>query len=200
MDRFVSAIILAAGQGKRMGKQKLLLPLGGCTIIERVADAVLASRVAEVITVVGYQADQVTRLLGERPVRLVHNPGYAGGQSTSLVAGVRAIDRRAWALMIVLADQPFLSPGFINRLLEFFCRNSYLIVRPVYEGEPGHPVLMDACLAPELLCLKGDTGARELVARYRERVGLLPVTDKTILQDVDTPQDYRRVKVDYNGL
>ncbi|MEW6276560.1 MAG: molybdenum cofactor cytidylyltransferase [Bacillota bacterium] len=194
MALFVSAIILAAGQGKRMGAQKLLLPMGGRTIIEKVVDVAVASKVNEVIVVLGYRAEEVAQVLAGKPVRLVVNPDYARGQSTSLIAGVRAARPEAAALVFILADQPFLTPDLINRLIEVYQTSACLIARPVFKDRPGHPVLLDASLIPELLTLEGDTGAREIVARYRDRVKLVPVTDEAVLLDVDTPEDYLRIQ------
>ncbi|MCL6447381.1 MAG: molybdenum cofactor cytidylyltransferase [Armatimonadetes bacterium] len=194
MALFVSAIILAAGQGKRMGAQKLLLPLAGRTMIERVVDAALASRVGEVITVLGYRAEETAQVLAGKPVRLVVNPDYARGQSTSLIAGVRAARPEAAALMFILADQPFLTPDLINRLIEVYQTSACLITRPVFKDRPGHPVLLDASLIPELVTLEGDTGAREIVARYRDRVKLVPVTDEVVLLDIDTQADYLKIR------
>lgn len=194
MDHFISAIILAAGQGLRMGKQKLLLKLEGRTLIDRVADAVLASKVNESIVVLGYQAEKMAEVLGDRPVKLVFNPDYYLGQSTSLIAGVKARDPRAEALMIILADQPLLTASLINQLIDFFNNSNYLIVRPFLGVNPGHPVLLNTCLVPELLELKGDIGAREIIARHGEEVGLLQLTSEAVLLDIDTPDDYLKVK------
>ncbi len=194
MNFFVSAIVLAAGRGVRMGTQKLLLPLGGRTIMEKVVDVALASKVNEVIVVLGYRAEEVANVLAGKPVRLVVNQDYARGQSTSLIAGVKAACPEAAALMFILADQPFLTTALINRLIEVYQTSACLVTRPVFKGRPGHPVLLDASLIPELLTLEGDTGAREIVARYRDQVVLVPVTDGTMLVDIDTPEDYLRVQ------
>ncbi|MEW6426017.1 MAG: molybdenum cofactor cytidylyltransferase [Bacillota bacterium] len=194
MDPFVSAIVLAAGRGVRMGAQKLLLPLDGRTIMEKVVDAALASRVGEVIVVLGYRAEETAQVLAGKPVRLVVNQDYARGQSTSLIAGVKAACPEAAALMFILADQPFLTPDLINRLIEVYQTSACLITRPVFKDRPGHPVLLDASLIPELLTLKGDVGAREIIARHRDRVVLAPVTDEVVLLDVDTLEDYLRIQ------
>lgn len=194
MDHFISAIILAAGQGLRMGKQKLLLELEGRTIIERVVDTVLASKVNESIVVLGYQAGKMAEVLGERPVKPVFNRDYRLGQSTSLIAGIKAGDPRAGALMVVLADQPLLTVSLINQLIDFYNNSKYLIVRPFLGENPGHPVLMNTCLVPELLELKEDIGAREIIALHGEEVGLLQLDSREELLDIDTPDDYIKVK------
>lgn len=190
MGLFVSAVVLAAGQGVRMGTQKLLLPLHGQAIVEKVVDAALASKAGEVIVVLGYRAEEVGKVLAGRPVRLVLNRDYARGQSSSLIAGVRAARQKAAALLFILADQPFLTAALIDHLIEVYETSACLVARPVFKGRPGHPVLCDASLIPEILTLKGDTGAKEIVARCRDRIVLVPVADEELLLDVDTPADY----------
>jgi len=189
----ISAVILAAGQSVRMGCPKLLLKVGGQTILERVVDAALASTLEEIIVVLGHQADEPARLLAGRQVKLVYNPCYHLGQSTSLAAGIKAVDKRTRGIMFILADQPLLTADLINRLVEFFNSAHYLVVKPVFNGRYGHPVIVDSGLIPELLVLKGDVGAREIIARYWERTGLLPVEDELLLQDMDTPADLKRL-------
>ena len=194
MAPYVSAIVLAAGRAVRMGAPKLLLPLGGQTIVEKVVDAALASKANEVIVVVGYRFQEVAAVLTKRPVRLVVNDDYAGGLSTSLKAGIRAANGRAGAFLFLLADQPFLVPELIDRLIETYRAASCLVARPVFKGRPGHPVLFDASLKPELLAIEGDTGAREVAARYRHRLAAVPVADERVLADIDTPADYLKFK------
>lgn len=194
MNAPVSAIVLAAGQGLRMGAQKLLLQIGDYTIVERVVDAVLEANVGEVIVVLGHDSGKVAEALGNRPVRLVCNQNYAGGQSTSLIAGVKAVDRQARALLVALGDQPFLTSSLINRLINCYSESACLAARLIFRDNPGHPVLMDAALIPELLELKGDTGAREVLSRYGNRVLHMAVADRLMLEDIDTPADYLRLR------
>lgn len=191
---FISAIILAAGRGTRMGGGKLLLPLGDRTIIAKVADEVLASEVDEVIAVLGHRAGDVAAALGcTRSLRVVVNDDYRAGQSTSLIAGVRAVDPRATALIVVLGDQPLLTSGLIDRLIGIYRGSGYKVARPVFRGRPGHPVLMDISFIPALLELKGDLGAREVLAPFAHQTTLMDVDDPALLLDVDTAEDYKRV-------
>ncbi|MCL6636118.1 MAG: nucleotidyltransferase family protein, partial [Peptococcaceae bacterium] len=138
----IAAVVLAAGRATRMGEQKLLLRLEGRTLIERVVDAVLQAPVDEVVVVLGHEAARVVAALGDRPVRKVFNERYAEGQSTSLLAGIKAAGGAAGAYLVVLGDQPFLTPELIDRLLERYRRTACAAVRPVFQGKPGHPVLI----------------------------------------------------------
>ena len=104
----ISAILLAAGESKRMGKLKQLIPFGRSTILEETVNNLLNSKVSEVIVVLGARAGEVTEKIARKPVQTVVNPDYQQGMSTSLIAGLRLIDSKARALMIALGDQPFI--------------------------------------------------------------------------------------------
>ncbi len=186
----VSAIVLAAGQATRMGGQKLLLPLGERSLVERVADAALGAKVFETIVVVGHEAEAVRAALGDRPVRIVLNPGYAAGLSTSLQAGIRAVRPDCEAVVFLLGDQPFATSALVDRLIEVFADAQAWIVRPSVGGRPGHPVLMGRDLFAEILEQQGDVGGREISERHRDRQILVPLDDERLAVDVDTEEDY----------
>ena len=102
----ISVIILAAGESKRMGETKQLMPLDNSTIIERTIDNFLGADVAEIILVTGYKSLDIATAVAKRPVKIVVNPDYSKGMSTSITAGLNQIDDRSQAIMIALADQP----------------------------------------------------------------------------------------------
>jgi molybdenum cofactor cytidylyltransferase len=189
-DVRVSAIVLAAGQATRMGGQKLLLPLRERALVEWVADAALGAGVSETIVVVGHEAEEVGAILRDRPVRIVLNPDYAAGMSTSLRAGVRAVRPDCDAAVFLLGDQPFVTSELIDRLIEVFADERALIVRTSIGGRPGHPVLMGRALFPEILEQRGDVGGREIAERHRQRQILVPLDDDRMALDVDTAEDY----------
>lgn len=199
MSIFVSAVILAAGQGTRIGRQKLLLTLGGKTIIEIAAAAVLGSKVSEAIVVLGHQSKEIAQVLEGLPIRTAFNHDYCLGQSASLIAGIKAINPKSDAFLVVLGDQPFVSSLLIDQLIDFYERSACLIVRPQFQEIPGHPVLFNACLVPELLNnLKGDIGAREIIARHQSQAGLMPVENESAFKDIDTYGDYQSAKEYYS--
>ena len=187
----VSAIVLAAGRASRMGAQKVLLPVGGRPMVHAVAEAAARSLAAEVIVVVGSEAEPVRAVLAECPMRIVDNPGYGQGMSTSLRAGLAAARPDADAVLFVLGDQPFVTPEVIDRLIQCFAERASGIVRPVAGGVPAHPVLLGAEHFPEILALEGDVGAREIVARHPDEVAYVEVTDARLVMDLDTPEDYQ---------
>jgi molybdenum cofactor cytidylyltransferase len=194
----VAAVVLAAGRSSRMPTQKLLLRLGERSVVQWVVDATLASAVVETVVVVGHEAAGVRRELAGRAVTVVENPDHAEGMSTSLRAGLRLLSGRDAACdgaLVLLGDQPFVSPVLLDRLIAAFASTGAQIVRPSVGDEPTNPVLMGASLFPELMAQRGDVGGREVVARHRDEVHLVPVDDPRLGLDVDTPEDYEAARM-----
>ena len=182
----ISAIILAAGESKRMGKSKQLIPFGRSTILEETVNNMLNSKVSEVIVVLGSRADEVTEKIAFKPVKTVVNPDYQQGMSTSVIAGLRLIDSSALAVMIALGDQPLINSQAINRLIEEFCNHDKGIAIPTYQGRRGHPVIFAIRYKGELLRLKGDIGGREIIDRHPDDVLEVAVNCEGICIDIDT--------------
>ena len=183
----VSAILLAAGESKRMGEPKLLLPFGNSTVLEQAIDNLLNSRVGEVIVVVG---DRAQELIGNRPVKVAINPAYREGMSTSIVTGLNLIDDSTRAVMLALADQPLVDSQTINKLIEAFISHDKGIVIPAYKGRRGHPVIFSTKYKEELLGLVGDIGGRQIIEEHPEDVLELAVDSQGINVDIDTKDDY----------
>lgn len=190
---FVSAVVLAAGRATRMGGAKLMLPVGGRPMIQRVVDATLASKVSETIVVVGHEADAVRHAVGTRDVRVVENPHYAEGMSTSLRVGLGAVDPRAAGALILLGDQPFIGSLLLDALIDRFVESGALVVRPSAAGRPANPVLVDVALFPDLAAEQGDVGGRRVIARQAD-VCLVPVDDPHQIADIDEPHEYEKEK------
>ncbi len=186
----VSAILLAAGESKRMGEPKLLMPFGRSTILEQTIDNLLNSAVSEVIVVLGYRAEEVMPKIGTKPVKLAINPIYHQGMSTSIITGLNLIDDRAEAVMLVLADQPFVDSKIINRLIQQFYAHNKGIVIPAYQSKRGHPIIFAIKYKAELSGLKGDIGGRQLIEKHPEDVLEVAVNSPSINIDIDTISDY----------
>jgi len=193
VQRRVAAIVLAAGESARMGQPKPLLPWDrGQTVIEAIVARLVALRLAEIVVVTGHQAADVARAVAWLPVRVVHNPDYRqGGMISSVQAGLRALSPEIAACLVVMGDQPALNARVIDQVLLAYARGRGEIVAPEYEGRRGHPVLFDSRYWPELLALQ-EGAPRDVIARYPDRLHLVPVSDDSILRDIDTPQQYRR--------
>jgi molybdenum cofactor cytidylyltransferase len=187
---FISAVILAAGESKRMGQPKLLMAWEGKTILEHTIDNYLNSMASETIVVLGYKAKELTRVIGDRPVISVVNPAYREGMSSSLISGIKSVSPRTQGIMLALADQPAIDSQTINKLIEIFGKRQKNIVIPVYQGKRGHPVIFHIKYREELLNIRGDIGAREVIQRHADNVLEVAVDCKGVLIDIDTPSDF----------
>ena len=199
----VSAVLLAAGLSSRMGgTNKLLLPFRGRTFIEHMVGVLLASRLAEVVVVLGHEAGRVRPHLAGRPITLVEHPHFAEGMGSSLKAGLRRVSPAAGAIMVCLTDQPLLEPGDINHLIEAFGNanggKARDIAVPFYQGQRGNPVLFAARYLEEVLATRGPVaGCRGIVQRHPEAVQAVEMADDHILRDIDTPEDYRALMAEH---
>ena len=187
---FISAVILAAGESKRMGQPKLSMVWEGKTILEHTIDNYLDSMASETIIVLGYKAKELTRVIGDRLVISVVNPAYHEGMSSSLISGVKIVSSRTQGIMLALADQPAIDSQTINKLIEVFGKRQKNIIIPVYQGKRGHPVIFHIKYRDELLNIKGDIGAREVIQRHADDILEVAVDCKGVLIDIDTPSDF----------
>lgn len=191
MDRSVSAIVAAAGDSKRLGRPKQLLPFGQSTLIELVVDNFLKSNLREVIVVLGYLYEEISSKLSAKPVRMVYNPAYFEGLSSSIKAGIMAVDTDSSSVMIALGDQPLIGADLINLLIDTYQNGGKGIVRPAFQGKMGHPVIMDLKYKGEILNISGDVGCRDIILAHKDDVDIVEVNSRVILLDVDTQEDYR---------
>jgi molybdenum cofactor cytidylyltransferase len=191
-QRSVAAIILAAGRSSRMGKPKLLLPYKGRPIVNWVLAAACASQADPVIIVLGHEAQQVDAALrAERWFLAIHNPGYMDGMSTSLKIGLAATPKEADGAIILLGDQPLITPEIINAMSAESAREPDAIIAASYQGRRGNPVLFPRKYFAELETITGDEGGRSALARHLEQVRLVEIDDALAGFDVDTPEEYQ---------
>ncbi|MEP0323856.1 molybdopterin-binding/glycosyltransferase family 2 protein [Bauldia litoralis] len=185
----VSAVILAAGRSRRMGgPNKLVATVGGRPLVRIAAEAALASRAESVVVVTGHRADEVATALDGLETRLVHNPDYAEGLSTSLKAGIAALPEDVDGAVVMLADMPGVDAQTIDQIIESFDPDSgALVVLPTFQGKRGNPVLWSKRLFPDLLTVEGDTGGRHLLGTHRDAVVEVE-TGRAVAVDVDTPE------------
>jgi molybdenum cofactor cytidylyltransferase len=192
--RPVAAVVLAAGGSERMGMPKQLLPIEGQPMVRRVAQAVCEAGLAQVIIVVGAYAEAVEQALRGLPVEVVSNDTWAEGLSSSVRAGLGALRPEVHAALMVLADQPALTPGLLQSLVTRYRSTGARIVAPFSRGQRGHPVLIDRTLFPELMAVQGDQGGKNLLARLKVEIERVEWDDPVDLQDVDTLQDYEQAR------
>lgn len=198
----ISVIILAAGESRRMGHQnKLLLPLNGKTLIENIVDNVLdglpPNSGDELLVVVGHQQAEIIPALQGRRLNIVQNPDYRHGQSSSIRAGVAAANPQSSGFMICLSDLPMILPSEYADLIRHFktrlALRPDLILRPVYRGRPGNPVLLSRHYRNDILALKGPGGCKGIINRNPAKVLEIEMANDHVLRDVDTEKDYQRL-------
>jgi molybdenum cofactor cytidylyltransferase len=188
----ICAMILAAGESRRMGAPKLLLPLGEKTIIETVVDETLRSKADQTLVVLGAEREKIERKIANRPAMVVANPRYQEGMLSSIQAGFKALPRETEAIMICLGDQPFIPSSVMDKLIEAYQNTRRGIILPVYKKKRGHPTLIDIKYRQEVKKLSPDIGLRALVYDHPQDVLEVEVDTPLILKDIDKPEDYMR--------
>jgi len=186
----IAAIVLAAGRSARMGPDnKLLAPMpDGRPMIAQTVDHVLASTARPVIVVTGHQDAEIRAALSDRPVRFVHAEDFAEGLAASLHAGIAALSSGLGAALICLGDMPLIAPATLDRLIAAFDpTEGREIILPTFEGQRGNPVLWGKRFFPELLGLRGDSGARQILQHHMESVTEVALDTDSVLLDFDTP-------------
>ena len=166
-------------------------------MIARVVDALLESRARPIVVVTGHDAGQVSDALAGRPVRLIHNPDYAQGLSTSLRAGLGALEDggegEVEGAVIALGDMPWVSCQDIDALIDAFePREAHTICVPVHNRKRGNPILWSAHYFNEMKQLEGDVGARHLLAQHDDDVCEVPTDNTGVLRDIDTREELNR--------
>lgn len=185
----IVGVILAAGRSARLGRPKQLLPLDGPPLLTHVLRHAAASTLDEVVLVLGHEAAAIAAAVGDWGQRIVVNPDFASGQSSSVRAGLAALDPATEAVLFLLGDQPGVGPEIIDALVAAYRDSGAKIVVPVYGEIAGNPVLFDRSHFPELAELTGDQGARDIIRAGPPGLLRLPMTVPPPA-DVDTEDDY----------
>jgi molybdenum cofactor cytidylyltransferase len=194
----IAALVLAAGQSRRMGGvNKLLAEVDGRPMVARVVETALASRAAPVVVVTGHERAAVEGALVDTAegakVVLVHNPEHRAGLSTSLRRGLAALPEETEGVVVCLADMPRVPATAIDRLIDSFApEQAHAICLPTWGGKRGNPVLLARRFFSEMQAVTGDVGARAVVAAHPEAVYEVAMDDlpdgRAVLLDVDTPE------------
>jgi molybdenum cofactor cytidylyltransferase len=189
-----AAVVLAAGASRRMGTPKQLLPVEGRPLLERVVAETCASRLDEVVVVLGANAARIQAEVHLGRARAVLNPAFDGGMSSSLKAGLGALGADVDRAVVILGDQPAISAGLLDRLCELQSSSGLPSAALSFDGLLHPPVVLARELWAELSSLTGDVGCRDLIRVRPELVATLdaPSPGRHPV-DVDTPEDYRRL-------
>jgi molybdenum cofactor cytidylyltransferase len=186
----ISAVVLAAGESKRMGQPKMLLPWGKSTVLQTVITAFQTAGISDILVVTGGAHSQVEALVG-RTVQTVFNEKYARGEMlSSIQTGLQNKMREAQAVLIALGDQPQIQVSTIRHILQEYKQSNAPLVVPSYRMHRGHPWLIARDLWEEILEMRAPESAREFLGRHTKHIHYVKLDTPTILQDLDTPEDY----------
>jgi molybdenum cofactor cytidylyltransferase len=187
-----AGIILAAGASLRMGQPKPLLLWRGEPFIRHIARLALAANLSPVVIVAGEHALEIRNVVADLPVTVIHNPDWEAGQSTSVRCGVRALPDTIGSAIFLLADQPHIPVELVKALSDRHAQTLSPIVAPLIDDRRGNPVLFDRVTFVNLQSLTGDVGGRAVFAKHP--IAYVPWHDARLLWDIDTPEDYQRLR------
>jgi molybdenum cofactor cytidylyltransferase len=194
MTEGISVILLAAGESRRMGQPKLILPWGNTTVLGQVVGSFAAAGIEDILVVTGgareHIEEAVTKLQRKYPVRSIHNPEYALGEMLSSIrTGLGGLGSKTLAALIGLGDQPQVRPETIRHICDTFIQKNSPLVIPSCQGHRGHPWLAARVLWPEILALSMSTTTRQFLSAHAGQIEYV-AADESILKDLDTPEDY----------
>jgi molybdenum cofactor cytidylyltransferase len=187
----IGAIVLAAGMSKRMGKPKLLMRIHGKPLFRYPLEQSIRYKLDPICLIGGQHMKAFhTEAADLQNVEFIDNPQYEKGMSESLKVGIHNVKERSDATFIFLADQPFVPDRVIQTMIQQYGKG-IRIVRPQYQGNLGHPILIDKSLYDEFLVLEGDQGGKEIIKKYKSETSILTFEDSIWGMDIDTEEDYR---------
>ena len=186
----IHAVILAGGQSKRMGtKNKLLVPINGKPMIALTVETIIASKASSVAAVTGFERQKIQEAIKNSNIEFIHNKNFQNGISSSVVTAIKSAPEDCSAILIGLGDMPKITVSHINKLIDAYNPlEGRAICVPTWKGKRGNPVLWARRFFPEMLQLKGDFGAKELMGKYAELVVEVEMNDNGIIIDIDTPE------------
>lgn len=196
----ILGIVLAAGMSRRLGRPKQLLMLDGTPLIVHIVDRALASNLDGLILVTGAHDADVRAAIEDRNVLLVHNPDFEEGQGSSLAAGITALNADVDAAVVLLGDQPGISPEVINRAIKARRESGPPVVMARYGNQLGHPVLFGYELFSKLGNLTADTGGREIVRDHQDSLVLVDGGADAPPPDVDTEEAWAQLQSQWPSL
>ena len=189
----IGAVVLAAGLSQRMGRPKMTLPWDGTTVIGQVVDVLLAAAMDDILVVTGGARDRVESALADKSVRTVFNPDFANGEMLrTLQVGLAALDPALHATLVVLGDQPQIELRVVQSVLNAYEEGLHALVIPSYRRRRGHPWLLARSLWDELMELRAPATMRDFLNQHNLDIHYVVLNTPSILQDLDTPEDYQR--------
>jgi molybdenum cofactor cytidylyltransferase len=190
----IAGLILAAGESRRMGRDKALLTYHRRTFLETLIENLRAAGIAKVVVVLGHHAENIQREVNLAAVQVVVNHEYQRGQTSSLQLGLAAAAAdRPEAIILCLVDHPAISCEVIRKLTERYESTRPPVIIPTHGGVRGHPIVISQTLFSELLALPPHEAANTVIRKYRDATQFVEVTDPGVLIDVDDPATYEQL-------
>lgn len=191
-----SAILLAAGESKRMGEiNKLTLTINSVPMLLHSAIRLLSANITELVVVVGHEEETARRILAGLPLNIVSNPNYANGQMTSVHVGLNTLKKPCDSVMICLSDQPKLDVSDYNQLIHTYrsdCQTPILV--PTWKKKRGNPIIIDTEQKDIILGSNRNLGCKHLTRNYPELVTSMEMGNDHFIADIDTPEDYKKLQ------
>ena len=186
----ISAILLAAGQSKRMdGENKLTKEIQGIPLIKRSVKNIIASAVDELIIVLGYQKEIIEKLIDKNEkIKFVFNKNFESGMASSIKTGLNHLSENTTAFFICLGDMPMVNSDIYNQLIK--SRNQKNIIVPTYKGQQGNPVLFDKSMKEKIMDITGDVGAKKILELNKDKILNLEINDQNISKSFNTQDDF----------
>lgn len=191
-----AAIIIAAGFSSRMDGFKPLLKFGNETAVEKVVNTHLQAGTDEIILVVGHRAEEISPYFKQSSIKLVVNENFEAGMYTSIIKGINQLSETTAAFFIHPVDIPLVKTQSIDALMDFFKKTEKGILYPCFSGKRGHPPLIDRRYINAIINNKEDGGLKNLLGKYEAEALNLPLSDQSVLMDMDTQLDYQTL-LDY---
>ena len=193
MKTRATAIVLAAGYSSRMGEFKPLLPLGETTVLERIITLFQDAGVSDIRVVVGYRSEDLLPLLRKMEVSCIVNEDFEAGMFSSVVAGVKGLQKSVDLFFILPVDIPLIRPWTIRLLFQAYQQKKGKIIHPCFQGKQGHPPLISASLKDRITDWNGHDGLRGALAQFQADAIQIEVPDENILFDINTQDDYQQL-------
>ena len=188
----ISAILLAAGQSKRMGgDNKLIKKYNKKYLINYIVGTLIKSKVDKIIIVLGFQSPKVRKITAKNEkFKFIYNKNYKSGISSSIKVGLKRVSKKNIGFLIVQADMPLISKNIINSICYVVKKNRKEIIAPTYKGKMGNPIGFKYSMVKILNKVKKDTGAKKIILRNKKRLGFIKVNSKSIFKDFNTKRDF----------
>jgi len=186
----ISAILLAAGQSKRMrGENKLVKKIDGIPLIKHSVENILSSSINELIIVLGYQKEIIEKLINKnKKIKFVFNKDFESGMASSIKVGLNYMSKNAEAFFICLGDMPMVKSDIYNQLIK--SRNQKDILVPTYNNQQGNPVLFSKSMKEKITSIKGDVGAKKILELNKNKTLNLEINNKSIIKGFNTEEDF----------